>query len=106
MSVASFIKDIQNSDNNRKFRWVIGLTVATVILLGGLWIITSPGGIGSTNQQIRGENQPTFFEKIQISSSQIIQTLREKTANTINYFSNKFGKANTIEVTTSNSEIQ
>ena len=106
MNAASFIKELQNSDNNRKLRWLIGLTVATVVIIAGLWILFASGGSQGTGSLVRKEDQPTFFGKIAISTTHIVQTLREKTANTINYFSNKFGKTNTIEVTTSNPEIQ
>lgn len=98
MNAASFIKELQNSDNNRKLRWLIGLTVATVAIIAGLWMLFASGGSPTNGSLVRKEDQPTFFGKIAISTGHIVQTLREKTANTINYFSHKFGTTNDVEV--------
>lgn len=106
MSVASFIKDLQNSDNNRKVRWLIGMTIATMAMIISIWALATPGSKSSTGDLIRKEDQPTFFGKIAISTGNVVQLLREKTANTINFFSNKLSKTNTVEVKVENNVIQ
>ena len=106
MSISTFITNLQNSDNNRKFRWLIGLTLTTMALIIGVWMLASPGGSSASGDLVRKEDQPTFFGKIAISTENVVQLLREKTANTINFFSNKLSTTNTVEVKVENNVNQ
>lgn len=98
MSLSTFITNLQSSDSNRKFRWLVGLTFATMAIIIGIWMLTSSGGSSASGDLVRKDDQPTFFGKIAISTGNVVQLLREKTANTINFFSQKFSTTNTVEV--------
>ncbi|MDO8601990.1 MAG: hypothetical protein Q7R62_02610 [bacterium] len=98
MSVSTFITNLQNSDGNRKFRWLVGLTIFSMAIIIGVWMLAVPDKTSSTVGLIRKEDQPGFFGKIAISAGNVIDILRTKTANTLNYFNNKISKTNTIEV--------
>lgn len=98
MSLSTFITNLQNSDDRRKFRWLVGLTAITVVVLVGGWLMVFESEVTTNPTLVRKEDQPGFLEKIAMTSKGVTEVLRRKTANTIHFFSNKFSKTNTIEV--------
>ena len=98
MSAKDFLIQLQNSDSNRKLRWLIGLTAATTAIIIGVWALTASLTSPAANGLVRKDDQPTFFGKIALSAEHVIDILRLKTANTIHFFSEKFGTTNTVEV--------
>ncbi len=99
MSLHTFITNLQNSDGNRKFRWLVGLTLGTMAVIIGIWALASPDRANTTSDLVRKDDQPGFFGKIALGADALIETLREKTANTIYFFSQRLGTTNTIKVT-------
>jgi|GEM_PF-3043879 len=102
MSINSFITDLQHSSNNRKLRWLIGLTVLSMAIIIGVWALATPPRSNVSGELVRKDDQPTFLSKVALGARSVVDTLRAKTANTINFFTHKFAKTNTIEVEVTN----
>ncbi len=103
MSVKTFIEGLQASDSRRKLRWLVGLSMLTMIVVVGIWAMTIPDP-GGGNGLVRKEDQPGLLDRVSMGTSSVVATLRLKTANTINFFKSKLSKTNTIEVEATQSE--
>jgi hypothetical protein len=98
MTLKNFITELQQSEPRRKFRWLVGLSVITMAVIFGVLLLVSPSAPTPSGDLVRKDDQPNFFEKIGIGIGDVVATLRQKTANTINFFQQKFSKTNTIEI--------
>lgn len=96
MGIKHFIEKLQQSDDRRKLRWLIGLTALTgAIVIGGA-MLAAPNP--QYSRLVRKEDEPNLLDKIAISAEQVTTLLRTKTANTIHFFSKRISKTNTVEV--------
>ena len=89
------LRQIQESDDKTKLRWVIILSAATIAIVLFLWVAHVSSIISSTGSLL--EPQPE-----ESGTPQWIQTLRLKTANTILFFREKISQKKQIIIESEN----
>lgn len=103
MSLSTKIKQIQQADYKTKLRWLVASTIISMILVLAIWIgFTKSVVFNAGRQPLVGAsqtNEPGFLKILGAGISSIVQSLRERTANTINYFQNRASKTNTFVIT-------
>lgn len=97
----AFITQLQQADERIKLRWIYSLTVLSLIVVLSGWVWYTRASIDTesvANSEIVAYTTPTFFTTLATGSKAILHTIRLRTANTILYFTNRFGNKNTFYI--------
>ena len=100
----AFLEHLRQSDISVRRRWLFIFSAGAMLIILAVWLLSlnsllADYGTPASATAVVETDGPSFFEIVGTGSSAIVATLRERTANTILFFKEKFEKTNVVDIT-------